>query len=133
MNPKECKYTKEHEWICLEAGDEGKIGIADYAQSHLGDIVFLDLPAPGTQVEQFGKIGEIESVKAVVDLFTPASGEVLEVNQAAIDEPMLLNQDSYGDGWLLRLKLSKPSELDNLMNGDEYDKFVTELAKEDSE
>jgi len=133
MNPKEYKYTKEHEWICLEAGDKGKIGIADYAQSHLGDIVFLDLPAPGTQVEQFGKIGEIESVKAVVDLFTPASGEVLEVNQAAIDEPMLLNQDPYGDGWLVRLKLSKPSELDNLMNGDEYDKFVTELAKEDSE
>lgn len=133
MNPKEYKYTKEHEWICPEAGDKGKIGIADYAQSHLGDIVFLDLPAPGTQVEQLGKIGEIESVKAVVDLFTPASGEVLEVNQAAIDEPVLLNQDPYGDGWLVRLKLSKPSELDNLMNGDEYDKFVAELAKEDSE
>ena len=133
MNPKEYKYTKEHEWICPEAGDKGKIGIADYAQSHLGDIVFLDLPAPGTQVEQLGKIGEIESVKAVVDLFTPASGEVLEVNQAAIDEPMLLNQEPYGDGWLVRLKLSKPSELDNLMNGDEYDKFVAELAKEDSE
>lgn len=133
MNPKEYKYTKEHEWICPEAGNKGKIGIADYAQSHLGDIVFLDLPAPGTQVEQLGKIGEIESVKAVVDLFTPASGEVLEVNQAAIDEPVLLNQDPYGDGWLVRLKLSKPSELDNLMNGDEYDKFVAELAKEDSE
>lgn len=133
MNPKEYKYTKEHEWICPEAGDKGKIGIADYAQSHLGDIVFLDLPAPGTQLEQLGKIGEIESVKAVVDLFTPASGEVLEVNQAAIDEPVLLNQDPYGDGWLVRLKLSKPSELDNLMNGDEYDKFVAELAKEDSE
>ena len=127
MNPKEYKYTKEHEWICPESGDKGKVGIADYAQSHLGDLVFLDLPAPGTRVEQSSKMGEIESVKAVSDLFAPASGKVMEVNQEAIDNPQIVNQDPYGEGWLVRLEMSQPSELDNLMNSDEYDKYVAEL------
>ena len=126
MNAKEYKYSQEHEWICPESADKAKMGITDYAQSRLGDIVFLELPAIGTRVEQFGKIGEIESVKAVSDLFTPVSGNVLEINQAAIDDPGLVNQDPYGDGWLIRLELSKPSELDALMNSDEYDKFVTQ-------
>ena len=126
MNPKEYKYSQEHEWICPESADKGKMGITDYAQSRLGDIVFLELPAPGTKVEQFGKIGEIEAAKAVSDLFTPASGEVLEINKAAINEPQLVNRDPYGDGWLVRLELSRPSELDALMNSDEYDKFVTQ-------
>jgi len=135
MNPNEYKYTKEHEWICPEPGDKGKIGLADYAQSHLGDIVFLDLPTPGTQVEQFKKMGEVESVKAVSDIFAPASGQVLEVNQTVIDEPQLVNQDPYGNGWLVKLELSQPSELDALMNSDEYDKFVAELelSEESSE
>jgi len=127
MNPKECKYTKEHEWICPEPGDKGKIGLADYAQSHLGDIVFLDLPTPGTQVKQFKKMGEVESVKAVSDIFAPASGQVLEVNQNVIDEPQTVNQDPYGAGWLVKIELSQPSELDALMNSDDYDKFVAEL------
>jgi glycine cleavage system H protein len=126
MNPKQYKYSQEHEWICLESSDKGKMGITDYAQSHLGDIVFIELLAPGTKVEQFSKIGVIESPKVVSDLFTPVSGEVLEINQAAIDEPQLVNRDPYGDGWLVRLRLSKPSELDALMNSDEYDKFVTQ-------
>ena len=133
MNPKEYKYSQEHEWICPESADKGKMGITDYAQSRLGDIVFLELPAPGTKVEQFGKIGEIESAKAVSDLFTPVSGEVFEINQAAINEPQLVNQDPYGDGWLVRLKLSKPSELDALMNSDEYDAFMAKLGEESSE
>jgi len=133
MNPKQYRYSQEHEWICPESGDKGKMGITDYAQSRLGDIVFLELTAPGTKVEQFGKIGEIESSKAVSDLFTPASGEVLEINQAAINEPQLVNQDPYGDGWLVRLKLSKPSELDALMNSDEYDAFMAKLGEESSE
>ena len=133
MNPKEYEYTQEHEWICPEPGNKGKIGITNYAQSQLGDIVFLDLPAPGTQVEQFQKIGEIESVKAVSELFSPASGQVLEVNQTAIDEPQLVNQDPYGAGWLVRLELSKPSELGALMNSDEYDKLVAKLSQEGSE
>ncbi len=133
MNPKEYKYTPEHEWICPEPGDKGKIGITDYAQSQLGDIVFLDLPAPGTQVEQSQKIGEIESVKAVSDLFTPASGKVLEVNQTAIDEPQVVNEDPYRAGWLVRLELSKPSELDALMNSDEYDELEARLREESPE
>jgi len=133
MNPKDYKYTQEHEWIFVESDSRGKVGLADYAQSHLGDIVFLDLPAPGTQVEQFKKMGEVESVKAVSDIFAPASGRVLEVNQTAIDEPKLVNQDPYGDGWLVRLELSKPSELDALMDSDKYDKFVAELSEEGSE
>jgi len=130
MNPKEYKYTREHEWICPDSKDKGKMGLTDYAQDQLGDLVFLDLPATGTQVEQSKKIGEIESVKAVSDLFSPISGRVLEVNQAAIDEPQLVNQDPYGAGWLVRLELSNRAELDALMNSDEYDKFVAGLEEE---
>ena len=129
MNPKEYKYTPEHEWICPEPGDKGKMGLTEYAQSQLGDIVYLDLPAPGTQVEQFKKLGEVESVKAVSDIFAPVSGQVLEVNQTATDAPNLVNEDPYGAGWLVRLELSQPSELDALMNSDEYDKFVAELEE----
>jgi len=133
MNPKEYKYTQEHEWICPEAEDRGKMGLTDYAQTQLGDIVFLDLPDPGTRVEQFKKMGETESVKAVSDILAPASGQVLEVNQNAINEPKLVNEYPYREGWLVRLELSKPSELDALMNSDEYDKFVAGLCEERSE
>ena len=132
MNPKECKYTSEHEWICPESGDKGKIGITNYAQSQLGDIVFLDLPTSGTQVETSQKMGEIESLKAVSGLFAPVSGQVLEVNQTAIDEPNLVNEDPYGDGWLVRLELSQPSEPEALMNSDEYNKFEAKLSQEGS-
>ena len=130
MNPKEYKYTQEHEWICPEPENKGKVGITDYAQSQLGDIVFVDLPPPGSQVEQLKKMGEIESVKAVSDLFAPVSGRVLEINQAVINEPALVNQDPYGDGWLVRLELSNPSELDALMDSDKYDEFVSRLNEE---
>lgn len=130
MTPKEYKYSQEHEWICPELEGKVKMGITDYAQSHLGDIVFLELPSAGTQVKQFGKIGEIESIKAVSDVFAPVSGEVLEINQTAVDEPQLVNQDSYGEGWLVRLKLSNPVELDALMDSEEYDAFVARLEEE---
>jgi len=130
MNPKEYKYTKEHEWICPEPGNKGKMGLTNYAQTQLGDLVFFDLPAPNTQVKQFQKIGEVESVKAVSDIFSPVSGRVLEVNQPAIDEPKLVNEDPYGGGWLVRLELSKPSELDALMNSDEYDEFEAKAQEE---
>jgi len=133
MNPKEYKYTPEHEWICPESKGKGKVGLADYAQSQLGDIVFLDLSAPGTQVKQGKKIGEVESVKAVSDIFAPVSGQVLEVNQTVIDEPGLVNKDPYGAGWLLRLELSKAPELDALMDSDEYDKLIVQLSEEESE
>jgi len=133
MNPKEYKYTQEHEWICPESGNKGKMGFTDYAQTQLGDIVFLDLPAPGTKLEQFKKLGEVESVKAVSDIFAPASGQVLEVNQTVIDEPKLVNEDPYGAGWLVKIEMSDSSELGNLMNSDEYDKFVAGLSEEGSE
>ena len=133
MTPKDCKYTSEHEWISPESGNKAKVGLADYAQSQLGDIVFLDLPAPGTQVEQGKKMGEVESVKAVSDIFAPASGKVLEVNQSVVDEPKLVNEEPYGAGWLVKLELSKPSELDALMDSDKYDEFVAELSEKDSE
>ncbi|MFQ6121719.1 MAG: glycine cleavage system protein GcvH [Dehalococcoidales bacterium] len=131
MNPKEYKYTKEHEWICPESGNKGKMGLTNYAQTQLGDIVYLDLPAQGTQVEQFQKMGEVESVKAVSDIFSPVSGQVLEVNRTVIDEPQLVNQDPYGAGWLVRLELSKPSELDALMDSNEYDKLEAKLSQEE--
>ena len=133
MNPKEYRYTQEHEWICAESEGKGKMGLTDYAQTQLGDIVFLDLPAADTQVEQSKKMGEVESVKAVSDLFAPASGRVSEVNQTVVDETKLVNEDPYGDGWLVRLELSEPSELDALTNSEEYDKLVADLSQEDSE
>ncbi len=133
MSPKEYKYTQEHEWICPEPGGKGKVGITDYAQSQLGDIVFLDLPTAGTQLAQDKKMGEIEAVKAVSDLCSPVSGQVLEINQAVIDEPKLINENPYGAGWLVRLELSQPSELEALMSSDEYDKFVAGLGEEGSE
>ena len=128
MNPKECKYTKEHEWIRPESENKGKMGLADYAQSQLGDIVYLDLPAPGTEVKQFQKMGEVESVKAVSDIFSPVSGKVLASNQAVIDEPKLVNEDCYGAGWLVEMEVSEPAELDELMDSEEYDKIVAELG-----
>jgi glycine cleavage system H protein len=133
MNPKEYKYTREHEWICPESGNTGKTGLTKYAENQLGDIVFLDLPATGTQVQQFEKIGEVESVKAVTDLFSPASGKVVEINTKAVDKPELVNEDPYGAGWLIRLELSKPSELDALMGSDAYDKYVESLSQEGAE
>ena len=133
MNPKEYNYSAPPLVCVAPASDKGRTGLTDYAQSQLGDIVYLDLPAQGTQVEQFRKIGEVESVKAVSDIFAPVSGKVLEVNQTAIDKPQLVNEDPYGAGWLVRLELSKPSELDALMDSDKYDKFVAELSEEESE
>ncbi|MFC2012865.1 glycine cleavage system protein GcvH [Chloroflexota bacterium] len=127
MTPKDCKYTEEHEWVRPGPGDNGKIGITAYAQSQLGDIVFVEFPSVGTVVEKSGRIGEIESVKTVSDLFTPVSGEVVAVNQAVIDDPQLIKDDTYGDGWLVELKLSKPAELDDLMNSETYDTFVAGL------
>ena len=132
MNPKEYRYTQEHEWICPSGDDMGKMGLTDYAQTQLGDIVYLDLPSPGTEAEQSEKMGEVESVKAVSDILSPASGQVMEVNQTAIDKPNLVNESPYGTGWLVKLEISNPSELDSLMTSDEYDKFVAELSEENS-
>ncbi len=132
MDVTKYKFTQEHEWIGLESDDIGKIGLTYYAQAHLGDIVFLDLPEPGGEVDQYSKLGEVESVKAVSDIFSPASGVIVETNQAAVDDPSLVNKDPYGDGWLVKLKLKNLSELDALMNKDEYDEFMKQ-CEENSE
>ena len=129
MNPKDLKYTQEHEWIRAK-DNQGEMGLADYAQSQLGDIVYLDLPAPGTQVQQFKKLGEVESVKAVSDIFAPASGRVVEINKTVIDDPKLVNEDCYGKGWLVKIELSNPKELNNLMDNAAYDKLVAKLTEE---
>ena len=127
MDLKEYKFTREHEWICLESGNKWRIGITDYAQSQLGDVVYVDLPSPGQQVKQRQKMAEVESAKTVSEIFTPVSGQVLEVNQTVIDEPALVNQDPYGKGWLVKIEISDSSELDTLLNSDEYNQFVAGL------
>ena len=132
MNPKKNRYSKDHEWICVEGSDTGSVGLTNYAQNQLGDLVYFDLPEPGTEVQQFNKIGEIESVKAVSDFTSPVSGKVLEVNQAAIDEPKIVNEDPYGKGWLLSLELSDISELSALMSSDEYDSLTKQLCEENA-
>ena len=126
-SPPELKYTKEHEWVRTEGGI-GTVGITDYAQDQLGDIVYVDLPAPGSQVSYLGKLGEIESVKAVSELFSPVTGEVVEVNAALVERPELVNQSPYGEGWMLRVRLNDPGELDRLLSAQEYDEFVVQGA-----
>jgi glycine cleavage system H protein len=122
-SPDDRKYSKEHEWLKID-GDTATIGITAYAQDQLGDVVYVDLPQVGATITQFEKMGEIESVKAVSDLFTPASGEVLEVNEKVVEKPELVNSDPHGDGWLLRIKLTDPGEADKLMSAADYDAFT---------
>jgi glycine cleavage system H protein len=123
-SPDDRRYSKEHEWLKLD-GDIARIGITDFAQEQLGDIVYVDLPQPGSTVTQFGKIGEIESVKAVSDLYTPASGEVLHVNEAVVEQPELVNSDPHGEGWLIEIRLGDQAEVSNLMSAADYDAFTS--------
>ncbi len=120
---KDLKYTKEHEWVKIE-GEYAKVGITDYAQGELGDIVFVELPKIGTKLEQMKPFGTIEAVKAVSDLFAPLSGEVIEVNQRLEGEPNLINKDPYGDGWIIKLKPEKTSELNSLLSDEGYKKLL---------
>jgi len=124
-SPPNLKYTKEHEWVRLEDGI-GAIGITEYAQEQLGDIVFVDLPAVGATVSQLEKFGEIESVKAVSELFSPVSGEVMEANAALADKPQLVNESPYDEGWMIRVRLSEPSELSGLMTAEQYDEYLAQ-------
>ena len=128
MTPTDRRYSKEHEWIKPEEGSSGLLGITDFAQDQLGDVVYLDLPQAGTRLEHMSKMGEVESVKAVSDIFSPVSGAVVEVNQDAVDHPEVINEDPYGKGWLLRVELQDPAELDGLMTGEQYDAFLKETA-----
>ena len=128
-SPSDRRYSREHEWVLVE-GDIGTIGITDFAQSELGDVVYVDLPAVGTAVRQFDKFGEIESVKAVSELYSPVSGEVTETNQAVIDSPEIVNQAPYEEGWLIRVRLSDPAELDNLMTAEQYDEMTAQASEQ---
>jgi len=123
MSPEDSKYAKSHEYVHVE-GTTGTVGITEYAQKELGDVVFVELPDVGTQLEQNEELGSIESVKAVSELFSPVSGEVVEVNERLREKPELVNTDPYGDGWMIKVRLSDTSELDVLMGAEEYDEYV---------
>ena len=129
MNPNDRKYTREHEWIKIEdpATGQALAGITAYAQDQLGDIVYVDLPQPGTEIRHMAKMGEVESVKAVSDLYSPVSGQVIEVNEGLIDHPEMVNQDPFEGGWLLRVAMSDAAEVDSLMSAEEYDNFISGL------
>ena len=117
-------YTKEHEWVEV-GGKTGKVGITDYAQSTLGDIVFVDLPKPGSKVEKGKVFGSVESVKAVSDLYSPVTGTVLEVNEELATAPEKINADAHG-AWLLKVEMAEPAEVDQLLDAAEYEKFIKE-------
>ena len=123
MVPENLKYTKEHEWLLVE-GDTGTVGITDHAQDELGDIVYVDLPRVGTQLTQSSSLGSVESVKAVSEIFSPASGEVTETNPALADAPEKLNEDPYGAGWLVKIKLSDPAQATSLMTAADYQAYI---------
>ncbi|MBM03528.1 MAG: glycine cleavage system protein H [Chloroflexi bacterium] len=126
MNPKELKYSKDHEWVKTEGNDSALIGITEFATDSLGDVVFIELPDIGTKITQFEKIGEIESVKAVSDIFTPISGKIIEQNNELINNPELINNSPFEDGWMFKVENINTDELDNLMNSDEYDQLIKE-------
>jgi len=129
--PTNYRYTKEHEWIDAQGGT-AKIGITDYAQHELGDVVFVELPAAGKKVEQGKTFGSVESVKAVSDIYAPVSGEVVEANGELQSKPETINNDPHGAGWLIKIKLANPADVNALMDAAAYEKFISEQKKEAS-
>src|SRR6204780_1275360 len=125
MYPEDLHYTKQHEWGRLY-GDVGVVGITDYAQKELGDIVYVDLPRVGTKVEQAKVMGSVESVKAVSDIYSPLSGEVIEINGLLATAPEKLNESPHGDGWMVKIRLSVPAEVKGLLSVADYTKYVAE-------
>ncbi|RKX72665.1 glycine cleavage system protein GcvH [candidate division TA06 bacterium] len=123
--PENIKYTKSHEWIKVE-GDVAIEGITDFAQEELSDIVFIELPDVGGPVEAGKACGTIEAVKAVSDMLAAVSGEIIETNTALIESPEIINQDPYGEGWIIKIKISNPEDVNNLLSAEEYKKFVAE-------
>jgi len=121
--PEDNRYAKSHEYVHVEGG-VATIGISDYAQKELGDVVFVELPQVGSELEAADELGSIESVKAVSELFSPVSGEVIEINEALAENPALVNTDPYGDGWMVRIRLSDATEVDELMSAEEYDEYI---------
>ena len=123
MRPEDLRYTPTHEWVRIH-GEIGTIGITDHAQKELGEIVYLELPEVGHVYNAEEEFGTVESVKAVSELYTPVSGEVVEVNKSGVAEPGIVNDDPYGDGWLIKLKLSSDQEVDKLMSAAQYDEYI---------
>ncbi len=125
MNPDDIKYHRDHAWVRVE-GKRATIGITDYAQHQLGDIVYVDLPEAETEVDAESELSEIESTKATSPIVSPVSGTVVEVNEDLADSPEIINDDPYGNGWIVVVEMSDPSEVDDLMAKDEYEKFLKE-------
>jgi glycine cleavage system H protein len=123
--PEDLKYSKEHEWVLVE-GSVATVGITDYAQDQLGDIVFVELPAVGDKASKEDAFGVVESVKAVSDIYAPVSGKVVEVNDDLPENPEMLNEDPYGDGWIIKIEMNDPEELQDLMTASEYEEYVAE-------
>jgi glycine cleavage system H protein len=121
--PDDLLYTEEHEWVRVE-DSEAVVGITDYAQSELGDIVYVELPEVGARTKQMEPFGTVEAVKAVSDLYAPLSGKVIEVNEALADHPELVNKDPYGEGWMIRIEIENPAELGNLLDADGYRNLI---------
>ena len=128
MNPDNLKYSREHEWVFVGADGFALVGITHFAQDSLGDVVFVELPDVGGEVGQFEKMGEIESVKAVSDLFSPVSGKVVERNDKLLDQPELVNDSPYEDGWMLKVEMDDSSEIEKLMSSSEYDALLESEA-----
>jgi len=131
MYPTDYRYTKEHEWIKTE-GAVGTIGITDYAQAELGDVVFVELPKVGAKMKAGQSFGTVESVKAVSEIFSPISGEVIETNPALSDAPEKINSDPHGAAWLVKMRLADPSEISGLMDAATYQAYIAEKAREHS-
>lgn len=127
--PEDLKYTREHEWLSIE-DQVVTVGITDHAQEQLGEVVFVELPAAGDKVERSEPFGVVESTKAVSDIYAPVSGEVAEVNDDLPDSPELVNEDPYGDGWMVKLTIGDESDLEDLMTADEYREYVEESEDE---
>lgn len=129
MSPNDRQYTKEHEWIIVEdpASARALVGITEYAQDQLGDVVYFDLPKAGNSVKYMEKMGEVESVKAVSELYSPVSGQIIEVNTDLVDHPELVNDDPYDKGWIMRVTMTDPAELESLMSAEEYESYISGL------
>lgn len=122
--PENLRYSKDHEWVSVD-GDTATIGITDYAQHSLGDVVYIDFPRAGDRFASHEAFGSVESVKAVSEIFTPIAGGVTEVNEGLNDSPELVNSDPYGEGWMVKLKMDNPGEVDGMLSGEEYEEYLS--------
>lgn len=129
MDMKKFKFTEKHEWVKAD-GDVAAVGISDYAQKELGDVVYVELPAVGDAVEQGDACSNIESVKAVSDIYCPVGGEIVEINEDLEDAPETINKDPYGDGWIFKVKMDDPGQLDDLMDAAAYDEYLKGIQEE---